>query len=143
MTAASRHADAGDNMTKMIFVARKRADITEDEFITYWQQIHAPLAAAIPGIRQYVIYPVMWSSSVDPVCDGLSEMWFDSRARLQEGLTSSEGRRMFADLTNFCSRDSGAVVVDEIVILGAGAAVDSNRRTINLERWDDEGGLGL
>ena len=115
-------------MTRMIFVARKRTGITEDEFITYWQQIHAPLAAAIPGIRQYVIYPVMWSSSAVPVCDGLSEMWFDSRARLQEGLTSSEGRRMFADLTNFCSRDSGAVVVDEIDILTAGAAVDSDRR---------------
>jgi hypothetical protein len=40
-------------MTRMIFVARKRAGITEDEFITYWQQIHAPLAAAIrnPSIR--------------------------------------------------------------------------------------------
>ena len=127
-------------MTKMIFVARKRSGITEDEFITYWQQIHAPLAAAIPGIRQYVIYPVMWSSSVDPVCDGLSEMWFDSRARLQEGLTSSEGRRMFADLTNFCSRDSGAVVVDEIDILWADAAGDRDRRANNLDRWDGEGG---
>jgi hypothetical protein len=28
----------------MVFVGRKRTDITEDEFITYWQQIHAPLA---------------------------------------------------------------------------------------------------
>ena len=130
-------------MTKMIFVARKRGDITEDEFITYWQQIHAPLAAAIPGIRQYVIYPVMWSSSVDPVCDGLSEMWFDSRARLQEALTSPEGRRMFADLANFCSRDSGAVVVDEIDIVRAAATVDSDRRANNIDRWDGEGGRAV
>ena len=122
-------------MTKMIFVARKRADITEDEFITYWQQIHAPLVAAIPGIRQYVINPVLWSPSVVPVCDGLSEMWFDSRARLQEGLSSSEGRRMFADLTNFCSRDSGTVVVDEIDVVRAAAN--------NIDRRDGEGGRAV
>jgi uncharacterized protein (TIGR02118 family) len=130
-------------MTKMIFVARKRTGITEDEFITYWQQIHAPLAAAIPGIRQYVIYPVMLFSSVDPVCDGLSEMWFDSRARLQEALTSPEGRRMFADLANFCSRDSGAVVVDEIDIIRAAATVDSDRRANNIDSWDGEGGRAV
>ena len=106
-------------MTKMIFVGRKRADMTEDEFITYWWQIHAPLVSAIPGIRRYVIYPVIGFHSADPVCDGLGEMWFDSRAMLEDAVASRQGRRMVADLTNFCSPESGAVVVDEIDVLGA------------------------
>lgn len=123
-------------MTRVVFIGRKRTDITEDEFITYWQQIHAPLAAAIPGVRRYVIYPVIWSSSLIPVCDGLAEMWFDSRAMMQEGLASREGRWMFADLTNFCSQESGTVVVDEIDVLVTGAAVDGERRGDDRVGWN-------
>ena len=93
--------------------------MTEDEFITYWWRIHAPVVSAIPGIRRYVIYPVIGFHSADPVCDGLGEMWFDSRAMLEDALASTPGRRMVADLTNFCSPESGAVVVDEIDVLGA------------------------
>ena len=46
---------------------------------------------------------------------------------------------MFADLTNFCSRENGAVVVDEIDLLGIGVAVDGQRRAADLSRWEDEG----
>lgn len=109
-------------MTKLIFVARKRAGMTEDEFITYWQRVHAPMATAIPNIRRYVIYPVLWATSTMAICDGLAEMWFDSRALLQDGLATKAGRRVLADLANFCSPESGAVVVDEIDILGGSDA---------------------
>jgi uncharacterized protein (TIGR02118 family) len=108
-------------MTKMVFVGRKRADMTEDEFIVYWRQIHAPLVSAIPGIRRYVIYAVIGFHSAVPVCDGLAEMWFDSRAMLEDGLASKEGRWMAADLTSFCSPESGAVIVDEIDVLDINA----------------------
>jgi uncharacterized protein (TIGR02118 family) len=108
-------------MTKMVFVGRKRAGMTEDEFIMYWRQIHAPLVSANPGIRRYVIYPVIGFHSAVPVCDGLAEMWFDSRAMLEDGLASKEGRWMVADLTSFCSPESGAVVVDEIDVLDVSA----------------------
>ena len=114
-------------MTKMIFIGHKRDEMTEDEFVTYWQQIHAPLATAIPGIRRYVIYPVLWAESSVAACDGLAEMWFDSRAMLQDGLDSKAGRRLLADLANFCLPHSGAVVDDEIEVLGSGDGSDRCR----------------
>ena len=128
-------------MTKMVFVGRKRPDMTEDEFNTYWCQIHAPLVSAIPGIRRYLIYPVIGFHSAEPVCDGLGEMWFDSRAMLEDGLASREGRRMAADLTNFCSPESGAVVVDEIDVLGVNVdlAVMEPRADAR-GMWEGEGG---
>lgn len=109
-------------MTRMLFIGRKRADLIADEFVMYWQQIHAPLVRAIPGIRRYVIYPVIGFHAETPVCDGLDEMWFDTRQSLEDGLASKEGQAMVFDLANFCSAESGAVVVSEIDIPCAGAA---------------------
>ena len=104
-------------MTKVIFVARKRADLTEDEFLTYWQQIHAPLVAKIPGVRRYVIQPVIRTASgadVEPVCDGIAEVWFDNQSIVQDAVESPEGQAAAADVPKFCAPESGAVVVDEI-----------------------------
>jgi len=106
-------------MTKVIFVAKKRPELTEDEFVTYWQQIHAPLVAKIPGVRQYVIQPVTRAASgadVEPVCDCIAEIWFESLAMVQDAAESKEGQAAAADVPNFCAPESGAVVVDEIAV---------------------------
>jgi uncharacterized protein (TIGR02118 family) len=125
----------------MIVVGRKRADMTEDEFITYWSQVHAPLVSAIPGIRRYVIYPVIGFHLAAPVCDGLGEMWVESRSMLEDALASRQGRRMAADLTNFCSPGSGAVVVDEIDVLGANVGPAVLEPPVDARgTWESEGG---
>ena len=102
-------------MIKVLLVAKRRPGLTEDEFITYWQQIHAPLAAQIPGVRRYVINAVMPDASLTTsICDGVAEVWFDSLAALQEGLTSKAGQTAAADIPNFCAPASGTVVAEEV-----------------------------
>ena len=106
-------------MTKVLFVAKKRRDLTEDQFITYWQQIHAPIVARIPGLRRYVINAVSPDAALTtPMCDGVAEAWFDAPAAVQEALASEAGRAAQADLANFCRPESGTVVVEEIEMLG-------------------------
>ena len=107
-------------MTKMIFIARKRSDLTFDAFITYWERVHAPLVARIPGVRRYVIRPVISAESAEaePVCDGLGETRFDSSAMAQEAAGSTEGRAANADVPLFCAPNSGVVMVDDIAIVG-------------------------
>jgi len=104
-------------MTKVIFVAKKRAGLTDDEFVTYWQQVHAPLVAKIPGVLRYVIQPVTRAAAgaeTEPVCDGVAEIWFETLARVQDAEESREGRAAADDVAKFCSAGSGAVVVEEI-----------------------------
>ena len=109
---------AEHSMTKVIFVAKKRPDLTDDEFITYWQQIHAPLVAKVPGVRRYVIQPVTRAAlaDADPVCDGVAEIWFENLAMVQDAAASAAGQIASADIAKFCAPQSGAVVVDEIAV---------------------------
>jgi uncharacterized protein (TIGR02118 family) len=104
-------------MTRVIFVAKKRPDLTEDEFMTYWQQIHAPLVAKIPGVRRHVIHSVIRAelgAEVEPICDGIAEIWFDHLSTAQDAAESKEGQAAAADVQKFCAPGSGAVVIEEV-----------------------------
>ncbi|MGR9092780.1 MAG: EthD domain-containing protein, partial [Gammaproteobacteria bacterium] len=41
-------------MIKGIATARKRADLSNDEFHRYWRETHAPLALQMKALRRYV-----------------------------------------------------------------------------------------
>jgi hypothetical protein len=77
-------------MTKMLYVAKKRPEITEDEFMTYLRDVQAPLAGRVPRYSP-----------------------FDTQAALQEPAASSEGRAVLAGLGRMCAPGSGAFVATE------------------------------
>ena len=106
-------------MLKTVFVAHKRADMTLDEFRRYWKETHAPLGAAIPGVRRYVQYHALPDTAPGVrACDGVAELWFDSPEALQAALTSPEGVAALGDLPNFLDMSrSGLVVVDEVPVV--------------------------
>lgn len=105
-------------MTKLIFVARKRPDLSDDAFVTYWRTIHAPLVAKLPGLCGYVVNPLIVAPTLNPPCDGIGEMWFATQATMQEALASEEGQHMVASVKQFCTAESGTVVVEEFIIVG-------------------------
>jgi len=111
-------------MIKLLTIATKRADLSADAFFTYWRRIHAPLVARMPGLRRYVINPVVPDDSMTIArCDGIGEMWFDSLSALQEAANSPAGKCAFADMTNFCSPTSGTVVTEELEDVDNGATI--------------------
>ena len=105
-------------MIKLLTIATKRADLTSDAFVTYWRLIHAPLVARMPGLRRYVINPVVTDDSMtNAKCDGIDEMWFDNFIALKEAAGSEPGKRAFADLPNFCSLATATVVTEELEVV--------------------------
>lgn len=85
-------------------IALTRADgVTHDEFATWWLERHAPLARQLPGLRRAAFNLVEDPAEGDP--DGISELWFDSRAAFDAAYASPTGERVVADsLANVAAR---------------------------------------
>ncbi len=108
-------------MIKLVALVRKRADLTDAAFAAYWLGIHAPLAAAIPGMRGYRINIARDPGEMPAAdCDGSAEIWFDSRAAMEAGLASAEGVCAGEDVAAFAS-ELRFLVTDEHVILAGPA----------------------
>lgn len=76
----------------MILLAR-RDDMTHAEFVAWWTGEHAPLALRLPGVRRIVFNDIADSDDVD----GISELWFDSRADFDAAYATDIGREVAAD----------------------------------------------
>lgn len=103
-------------MVKFSVLIKRRADMTVEEFRSYWAEQHGPLVLSVPEfmrhIRRYVqCYPCLdaWAQfpGVEPAYDGIAELWADSLEALQaafseprylELIRPDEAR--FADLAN-------------------------------------------
>jgi uncharacterized protein (TIGR02118 family) len=106
-------------MTKVLFLIRKRSDLTSEEFRRYWSETHAPIAATMPGLRKYTQnHAVPDPTQGDLALDGIAELSFDSPAAFQAALASPEGQATLGDVPNFLDADSVQVVIaEEVTIL--------------------------
>ena len=78
---------------KAIILLSRRDDMTHEQFLSWWLAEHAPLAAQLPGVRRIVFNA---SDDHDEV-DGVSELWFDSRADFDAAYATGTGQRVAAD----------------------------------------------
>ena len=71
-------------MHKFLSGLKRRSDISQDEFLRYWKEEHAPLAARIiPGLRRYVHNRPADVPGVENDIDGIAELWFDDLEALR------------------------------------------------------------
>lgn len=109
-------------MIKLVALVKKRADLSDAAFRDYWLTTHAPLAAAIPGMRGYRINIAGDPGAQPPApYDGSAEIWFDDRAAMEAGLGSPEGAIAGEDTAHFTA-DIRFLVTEEHVILPKGDA---------------------
>src|SRR5581483_7664924 len=103
-------------MVKVVFVVHKRADLDREAFARYWHEVHAPIAAKIPGLRKYTINPARaGGSGAPPLFDGVAELYFDSAEASEAGFASPQGQAAFSDAANFLDMARlRSVVADEI-----------------------------
>lgn len=107
-------------LVKLVIFLHKRADLTVDEFERYWREIHAPIAAQLPGLRKYVQgYRVPAAVPFPATCDAVAELWFDSVEALATAMNSQQERAAAADAANFIdlARTSMVVVTERTVAL--------------------------
>jgi uncharacterized protein (TIGR02118 family) len=97
-------------MIKLVFCARRLPHLSRAEFQRYWRETHGPLVrrhAATLRIRRYVqvhtaddpLNDALAASRGAPEAfDGVAELWWESRADLEQGIQDEDGRRAAQEL---------------------------------------------
>lgn len=88
-------------MFTVVWLVKKRADLSQEEFARYWIQEHTPLTAAAPGIRAYRCYPMIAHDGDTPSFDAIAFATFDDEAAWRAAEQSPEFRAAAADAANF------------------------------------------
>ena len=111
-------------MIKSISLLTRRPELTHEEFVRHWIEIHAPIAHAVPGMRRYVqnhivetrTRPDIPETMVD--VDGIAETWFDDREAMDRANASPEAKRLHDDGALFIGRIK-SFTIDEKFIIGS------------------------
>ncbi len=114
-------------MIKLSVFLTRRADLTHEEFVTYWTEEHTPLLADVPSgavpVHRYVqLLPT--GDEVPgfdtPTYDGVAELWVDSVADGNAWFTSDTYDTLVApDEENFLDRSKTRFsYAEETVVFG-------------------------
>lgn len=124
---------------KAVVLLRKRADMSREDFIAYYEQRHVPLVRRIfPMIGEYrrnfidrqsaALGPIAPAADADgPYFDVITEIWFEDDAQLRTFVdmhkSADEMALLQADEENFLDRSMMQIfLVDEYVAARAQAA---------------------
>jgi uncharacterized protein (TIGR02118 family) len=108
-------------MIKLVYCISKRPGLSDEEFFNYWEKVHAPIGASIPGVRRFVQSRRLTvpGDKQAPDYDGMVELWFDDAAALLMARRSPEWRAATEDEVNFIDRGKSAYfVTEERVVVG-------------------------
>ncbi len=109
-------------MIKRFVILRRKPDMSVEKFRYYWEHIHGPLVAKIPGLIQYVQYHVRSeiSDNTDDPIDGIAELWFESEQAQKKAYETPEYQAVAKDDIVFFNIDAHhvhAVMTEKIVKL--------------------------
>jgi uncharacterized protein (TIGR02118 family) len=72
-------------MLKVHILMRRRSDMTHEQCVAYWRDVHAPLFASQPDVKRYVRRYIQCFITGDQPAgpnlgdtDGIVELWFDN-----------------------------------------------------------------
>ena len=75
---------------KRLGFQRRKAGLTQEQFVAHWVNVHAGLAKRLPRLRRYSINVIDRQRYPDLGYDGFSELWFDSQADCEAAFDSPE-----------------------------------------------------
>lgn len=89
-------------MLKFMVVLYRRPDLSREQFRLHLEQIHAPLAKNLPGLRQYKQNHVADDiKRKHPGWDAIVELYFEDRSSMEAAWASPQGAASDADLPKF------------------------------------------
>ncbi len=109
-------------MIKTISLLTRRQELTHEQFVKHWFEIHAPLAHAVPGLRRYVQSHILSERtrpdipSTDVEIDGIAELWYDDREAMARALASAEAKTLHADGVRFIGRIKTYVTEERTIL---------------------------
>jgi len=104
-------------MVKLVFLCRRRSELTHERYVELLLDGHVPLALRHhPTLRRYVVNVVDGTRGPVPPIDSIGELWFDTledyRSRLY---ASAEGQRAIAaDVARFLAAADAYVAVEHV-----------------------------
>ncbi len=106
-------------MVRILVWARKKEEMSIEEFRAYWTGPHADLARRTYGhLIRYVIYPVTRAPrGQTALFDGLAALAWASREDFDADVRSPAAQAVNDDLAGFTAA-SGTLFVDEHVVAG-------------------------
>ncbi len=89
--------------------------MSDAAFFDYWETIHGPIGARIPGLRKLVQSHrvAVPGDARSPDYDGMAELWFDNMEALLAARSSPEWQASSADEANFIDGMRVAYFVSE------------------------------
>ncbi|NYT84857.1 EthD family reductase [Pollutimonas harenae] len=121
-------------MFKASTIMKRQPGMAVEAFQNYWLNEHAAYAGKLPGLRRYMQSHALLQGyrKGDLPCDGLSEMWFDTRQDWENALASQAGQAMLADLHAFTKPDALIVMPIETHVVVDGAIPNGAVKNIEL-----------
>ena len=103
-------------MYSVVFLVKKKAEMTQEEFAYYWINEHTPLTAEVEGVRAYRCFP--FHAGQEGPFDAMAFISFDDQASAERALASPAFARALADAANFQTvEETRSFTADEHVIV--------------------------
>lgn len=110
-------------MIKTVSLLTRKPEISHEEFVRHWVEVHAPLAHGIPGLRRYVLSVIAEEAPARhdiPMqamdVDGIAELWYDDVAAWRHAATTPEAKRLHADGATFIGRIKTFITEENVIV---------------------------
>ena len=102
-------------MIKLVYCITKKPGLTDEEFLCYWENVHGPIGARIPGLRKLVQSRRLTvpGDSRPSDYDGMAELWFNDVEALLAARRSPEWKASGEDEVKFIDHKKVAYFVSE------------------------------
>jgi uncharacterized protein (TIGR02118 family) len=107
-------------MFKAMILLARRDDMTHDDFVAWWIGEHASLASRLPNVRR-AVFNVVDAGYEEHRIDGISELWFDSKAEFEAAYATEIGVATAADSMAHVSGRVRLFVAENRLVGGDGA----------------------
>lgn len=105
-------------MVKFVLLLPRKKGMSRDQFMHEWRDVCVPMVHKLPGLRRYVISPVLEQpGAAQPRYDGIGELWFDDAAAGQAAISSPEGQAVVNHMPSFTDMDNFVLSVAEEIVL--------------------------
>ncbi|HEX3883660.1 MAG TPA: EthD family reductase [Stellaceae bacterium] len=109
-------------MIKSLSLLTRRPELTHEQFVKHWLDIHGPLALKVPELRRYVQSHIIDERSrpdiptTNVAVDGIAETWFDDRDAMARSNASPEAKALHADGALFIGGIKSFITEEKVII---------------------------
>lgn len=98
-------------MIKLMFLMKRKKEMSLEEFKKWLVNEHADFARALPGVKKYIVNPLVEENSGAPY-DAVTELYFESETAMTDAFTTEVGQAAGDDVNAHCS-DTSRMVCEE------------------------------